>query len=104
MQMTKDEYQKKYYCNCPKCGELPQFRSNEKGQWAVCEPCSIRWLIGKKVRKRNVKCTLFGSSSGCHASVLCRSAPWAADHSPHVKNTGLIIWQLPLSQPCGGQA
>ncbi len=48
--MTKDEYQKKYYCNCPKCDELPtRYRSNEKGQWAVCEPCSIRWLIGKKV-------------------------------------------------------
>ena len=48
--MTRDEYQKKYYCNCPKCDELPTtYRGNEKGQWAVCEPCSIRWLIGKEV-------------------------------------------------------
>ena len=48
--MTEDEYQRKYFCDCPRCHELPtRYRSNEKGQWAVCEPCSIRWLIGKKV-------------------------------------------------------
>ena len=47
--MTTDEYQEKYYCNCPKCGELPKYKRNEKGQWAVCEPCGLRWLIGKKV-------------------------------------------------------
>ena len=48
--MTQDEYQQTYYCNCPKCSELPgQYRGNEKGQWAVCEPCGIRWLVGKEV-------------------------------------------------------
>ena len=48
--MTTDEYQNTYYCNCPRCNELPtRYRSNEKGQWAVCSPCSIRWLIGKEV-------------------------------------------------------
>ena len=44
--MTQDEYQENFCCDCPRCGELPQFRSNGKGQWAVCKPCNIRWLIG----------------------------------------------------------
>ena len=45
--MTKVEHRDSYDCNCPKCSELPtRYRSNEKGQWAVCEPCGIRWLIG----------------------------------------------------------
>ena len=47
--MTQDKYQQTYYCNCPKSGELPLFRNIEKGQWAVCEPCKIRWMIGLDV-------------------------------------------------------
>ena len=48
--MTQDEYQQTYYCNCPKCSELPtRYRCHHRGQWAVCEPCSIRWLIGDAV-------------------------------------------------------
>jgi len=48
--MTQDEYQQTYYCNCPKCGDLPtRYRGNERGQWAVCSACSIRWLIGREV-------------------------------------------------------
>jgi len=50
MNMTQDEYQQTYYCNCPKCSELPTlYRSNDKGQWAVCEPCNIHWFIGRDV-------------------------------------------------------
>ena len=47
--MTADEYQQTYYCNCPKCGELPHYKGNEKGQWAICKPCKIRWLLGRDV-------------------------------------------------------
>ena len=48
--MTWDEYQAKYFCNCPRCDVLPgRYPADHRGQWAVCGPCSIRWFIGKAV-------------------------------------------------------
>ena len=48
--LKQAEYEKRFYCNCPKCLELPtRYLDDGKLQWALCQPCGIRWCIGANV-------------------------------------------------------